>query len=86
MDAVVPALHLVPIQRDLAMTLAYIRKTYDVPAKRGARIEWTDERGQKWVGRVVGPSSDGARLKVQFDVHGKRRRSILHPTDGVRYL
>lgn len=68
------------------MTLAYIRKTYDVPAKRGARIEWTDERGQKWVGRVVGPSGDGARLKVQFDVNGKRRRSILHPTDNVRYL
>lgn len=66
------------------MTLAYIRKTYDVPAKVGAPIEWTDHRGKKWTATIMNCSSDGARLKVKFDHNGKR--SILHPTEGVRYL
>lgn len=68
------------------MNLAYIRKHYNVPAKVGARVEWTDPRGQKWAGTIAG-CAEGARLKIRFDAdRDKATRRILHPTDNVRYL
>lgn len=67
------------------MTLAYIRSHYNVPAKLGARIEWTDPRGQKWAGTITG--THAACLRVKFDAdRDKTTRRILHPTDNVRYL
>jgi len=65
------------------MSMEYIRKTYGVPAKRGARIEFTGSiGGRPQNGTIIG--TDGARLRVLFD--GEATRRILHPTWSLRYL
>jgi hypothetical protein len=64
------------------MSMAYIRGYYDVPAKRGGRIEYTASNGQKFVGTIK--SADGAHLRVLLDGH--RSTSKLHPTWNVKYL
>lgn len=65
------------------MSLPYIRKTYQVPAKRGARIIWTDLYGRKRP--VVILSSDGCYLKVRPD-GDKNGFWLLHPTWNIEYL
>ena len=62
------------------MSLAEIRKQHGVPAKRGARIEYTDTAGRVWAGRIT--SADGALLRVRFDGHVRQ----VHPTWHVKYL
>ena len=72
------------------MSLQYIRDNYNVPAKRGARIEYTDTMGVFIKGFTYWPSKGtivGARgkyLRVRFDGH----TSIvtIHPTNKVKYL
>lgn len=68
------------------MTLAYIRKTYGVDARRGGRIEWTDPKGGKWPARITGALNGS--LLVRFDSLRKDKAGTrpLHPTDNVRYL
>lgn len=61
----------------------YIRKFYGVPAKRGARIEFTPGLYRIQTGTIIG--SIQGRLKVRFDDEPKRV-AILHPTWEVRYL
>ena len=59
----------------------YIRKTYDVPAKRGGRIcfnPWGNPRE----GTIVG--SRYGHLRVRFD--GENRVALIHPTFSVTYL
>ena len=65
------------------MSMHYIRRTYGVQAKRGARVEFS---GWPHVGPVRGTivaATDG-HLIVRFD--GKSYTSRLHPTWLVRYL
>ena len=65
------------------MSMEYIRKTYGVPAKRGARIEFTDTCGKVHEGRIVG--SRGCYLRA--DMPTIRGGTVtLHPTSDVRYL
>lgn len=65
------------------MSMDYIRKTYGVSAKRGARIEFTDTRGRIHEGRIVG--SRGMYLRA--DMPTVRGGIVtLHPTSDVRYL
>ena len=65
------------------MSMEYIRKTYGVPAKRGARIEFTDTYGKVHEGRIVG--SRGMYLRV--DIQTIRGGTVtLHPTSDVRYF
>jgi hypothetical protein len=64
------------------MSMDQLRKAYDVPAKRGGRIEFTDSNGAKWRGIIR--SSRYARLRVSLD--GLRTISILHPTWNIKYL
>lgn len=68
------------------MSLEYIRQTYKVPARRGQRIRYTDERGTVWNGRIT--SANGARLRVLVDdrVPGYRGRIVLHPTWNIEYI
>jgi hypothetical protein len=61
--------------------LDYIRQHYGVPAKRGARIRFTDG-GFSREGTIV--SASGPYLRVQFD--GMRYKSTLHPTWNVEYI
>jgi len=63
------------------MTLAYIRKTYRVPAKRGGRIEYTGE-AQPQLGTICGAS--GGHLSIRLD--GVSHSLPFHPTWRIRYL
>lgn len=63
------------------MSLAYIRKTYAVPAKRGGRVEYTACRVPQF-GTITGAS--GAHLNIRID--GDKRARRFHPTWKLRYL
>ena len=65
------------------MSMNQIRRTYNVPAKRGGRVLFSGNIGRKpLVGTILG--SDGVRLRVPFD--GESIRRVLHPTWEVEYL
>lgn len=61
------------------MSMDYIRRTYGVPARRGARIAFDYPPKH---GAVV--SARGACLRVRFD--GEQVVRTLHPTWMVAYL
>lgn len=65
------------------MTLHYIRTTYGVPAKRGAKVRFTpDSRDTPMVGRIVGARA--GLLRCRFE--GSSRPWNCHPTWGIEYL
>lgn len=68
------------------MSMEYIRRAYGVPAKRGGRIRYTDERGVIWNGRITSARSGRLRVLVDDRVPGYLARMILHPTYRVEYL
>ncbi|MDR7278910.1 hypothetical protein [Catenuloplanes atrovinosus] len=59
------------------MSLAYIRRRYAVPARRGARVLVDGQPG-----RIT--RSEGARLYVRLD--GRKTSVVTHPTWRVEYL
>ncbi len=63
------------------MSMAYIRKTYGVPAKRGGRVEYTG-RGKPELGTICGAA--GAHLSIRLD--GIKHTMTFHPTWKLRYL
>jgi hypothetical protein len=63
------------------MSLAYIRRAYGVPAKRGGRVRYTGE-GRDEFGTIIGAS--GAHLSVRLD--GLRHGRPYHPTWQIEYL
>lgn len=66
------------------MTMAYIRKSYLVPAKRGGRVEYTGEGPDKpELGTIT--SARGARLMIRLD-KSPRFPLPFHPTWRLRYL
>jgi hypothetical protein len=64
------------------MSMAYIRRYYGVPAKRGARIHYW-EFGADRKGTIVG--SRDQYLRVRFDDEPNRIDTV-HATSGVEYL
>lgn len=56
------------------MSLGYIRSQYEVPARRGQRVEW---RGRP--GTIV--SSRNAYIRVRLDERPHGACVVLHPTD-----
>lgn len=67
----------------MSMSLDYIRKTYGVPAKRGARIRFTPSKHETTEGVIVGARDQ--YLRVRFD-NSPTRIATLHPTWEVTYL
>jgi hypothetical protein len=65
------------------MSMKYIRDYYKVPAKRGGRIRYTDEHGDKWDGRITAASDQYLLVHIP-GWHLQRAR--LHPTWNVEYL
>ena len=59
----------------------YIRRTYNVPARRGARVQFTSAPGAVQ-GRILG--SRGKYLRVRWDESG--RTDTMHPTWMLVYL
>jgi hypothetical protein len=70
----------------MAEAMEYIRRTYNVPAKRGARVRFIDECGTEWTGRITSARSGRLRVLPDDRVQGCRTRLILHPTWNVEYL
>jgi len=71
--------------------MEYIRKTYGVPAKRGARISFSgDDVGKFIQGFLYRPrcgtiiSARNGYIRVRFD--GAATWRALHPTWKVKYL
>lgn len=72
------------------MSMQYIRDNYRVPAKRGARIEYTDSTALFIMGFLYQPrrgtivAAKGQYIRVRFDNETIIR--TLHPKCNVRYL
>jgi hypothetical protein len=63
------------------MSMAFIRKTYRVPARRGGRVEYTGE-GRPEFGTICGAA--GAHLSIRLD--GMKHTLPFHPTWELKYL
>lgn len=63
------------------MGMAWIRKTYGVPARRGMRVEYSGE-GRPELGTIL--SANGSHLNIRLD--GVRHAMPFHPTWKLRYL
>lgn len=64
------------------MSMEYIRKTYNVPAKRGGRILYTGDKGEKRYGTIVG--AIGQYLSIRLD--GEKVPQYYHPTWELTYV
>ena len=70
--------------------MEYIRKTYRVPAKRGARIEFFDSTALFIMGFLYSPrrgtivAARNGYIRVRFDHENCIR--TLHPKSCVKYL
>jgi hypothetical protein len=71
--------------------MEYIRKTYNVPAKRGARVEYSGDETAKFIqgflytprkGTIV--SARGGYVRVRFD--NSTLVQAFHPTWRIKYL
>ena len=63
------------------MSMDYIRRTYNVPAALGGRVEYTG-REEPMLGTIKGAS--GTHLSILLD--GEGRTKNFHPTWKLRYL
>lgn len=65
----------------MAGEMAFVRKYYRVPAKRGVRVLYTgDGRGE--YGTIL--SARGGRLRIRLD--GMKHAHPFHPTWELQYL
>ncbi len=65
------------------MTIAWIRRTYGVPARVGGRVEYTGEGPDKpELGTIT--SASGGHLRIRLD--GQKHSLPFHPTWRLRYL
>lgn len=65
------------------MSMKYIRKTYGVPAKRGARVRYTGGAHGPVEGTIS--ASDGSYIRVRWD-GAHRTAGPYHPTWKMEYL
>lgn len=64
------------------MSMESIRKRYNVPAKRGMRVEYSEGR-ELLLGTITSARND--RLNVRLDKYPNEPMPF-HPTCGIRYL
>jgi hypothetical protein len=63
--------------------MEYIRKTYNVPAKRGGRVMWEKSKN-KFLGTITSATH---LIYVKLDDCSKTKRYGFHPTDpAITYL
>lgn len=63
------------------MSVDYIRRYYDVPAKLGGRVRYTGGR-HPMDGTIAG--AEGAHLMIRLD--GQQHAMPYHPTWKIEYL
>ena len=61
------------------MSLAYIRHSYGVPARRGARVLYQGKP-------AVITSAPRSYLRLRFDGEKRATRKVYHPTWQIQYL
>lgn len=61
------------------MSLAYIRRNYGVPARRGAKVLYQGKP-------AVITSAPSHRLRLRFEGEKRASRKIFHPTFQITYL
>ena len=61
------------------MSLAYIRKSYGVPAKRGAKVLYQGKP-------AVITSGPRSYLRLRFEHETRATRKVYHPTWQIQYL
>lgn len=67
-------------------SLEYIRKTYGVPAKRGARIIYLASDGEDISAVITGAKNGRLRARIEnLDGTLQRRPSLFHPTWNITY-
>lgn len=68
------------------MSMEYIRRIYNVPAKRGGRVEYQPEKvgHEPWQGTIV--SADDVYLRIRRDGDGCTYPAFFHPTWNLTYL
>ncbi len=64
------------------MSMDYIRRVYEVPAKRGAIVEYMAGDGERLRGTIVG--AKGPYLRIRLD--GNNRAMNFHPTWHLTYI
>lgn len=60
----------------------YIRRTYQVPAKRGGRVRYTGRAAGERFGTIL--SARGGYLRIRLD--GDKHAGTYHPTWKLEYL
>lgn len=65
------------------MTMAWVRKNYSVPAKRGGRVEYTGGKTPEF-GTIIG--TRGPHLRIRLDGMDYTHPLPFHPTYKLRYL
>ena len=68
------------------MSMDYIRRTYNVPAKRGGRVIYTDANGKAWPGVITAARSGRLLVRLDDNLPRSRARAKLHPTWQVEYM
>jgi hypothetical protein len=63
------------------MSIEWVRKNYNVPAKVGGRVIYTGS-GKSEYGTITGTSS--GRLRIRLD--GAKHSTPFHPTWKISYL
>jgi hypothetical protein len=67
------------------VSMDYIRRTYGVPARRGARVQYDGVTvGQPPLLGTITSATNSGHIRVRFD--GERRTHKLHPTWALVYL
>ncbi len=66
------------------MSLSYIRKTYGVPAYRGATVQYRDVTGVLIYGKIT--SAKDGRLNIKFAGSKKTWPAPFHPTWNIIYI
>jgi hypothetical protein len=63
------------------VSMKYVRDYYEVPAKRGGRVQYTGGK-EPQLGTIIG--ARGASLRIRLD--GDKRPGFFHPTWELEYL
>ena len=68
-----------------ATSMADVRRCYGVPARRGARVFYTDSSGCRRAGRITScMRGRGDRIRIVFD-DGPLVSAWFHPTWNIEY-
>jgi hypothetical protein len=64
--------------------MEYIRTAYNVPAKRGMRVEYQPEHKKAWQGKII--YAEKGYLRIRRDGDTKTYPAPFHPTWNLKYL